>query len=262
MEPVNYILKYLGGSHAYGLNTPVSDKDVRGLFAHTDMDFILGLKRFEHQEDIKGGKDERFKELRHFFCLLQRSNSEAVEMLYLDPKSADWYGPEMYKIHSQRDKLVDSSKLYRCLSGYIVGELKLANGERVGQLGSKRKESLDKYKYSPKNFVQLFRLAWAGCVFFEKGYFPVNVKGESPGFAAFLLDIKTDPAKYSKDELNKIATAWDRKLKEAFDKRGADRNFDEKVANKLCADIYVEEILPNLDSDVLRLHAGCDGYCP
>lgn len=77
--------------------------------------------------------------------------------------------------------------MFRCLLGYMQGERRLANGERTGQLGSKRKAHLDKYGFSPKNFTQLFRLASCGKALFEKGYFPVNMKQYDTNVHTFLM---------------------------------------------------------------------------
>lgn len=42
------LVKALGGSTAYGLNTPESDLDYRGVFINTDSSKILGLERMDH----------------------------------------------------------------------------------------------------------------------------------------------------------------------------------------------------------------------
>lgn len=235
---MKHILKYLGGSHSYGLNTPASDEDIRGIFMHTDMSFIVGLNRFEHQENIAGGADEKFKELRHFLCLLRRANSEAIEALFIKRENCLELTEEMSHIRANRKSLLDSERLFKCLMGYMQGELKLANGERTGKLGGKRKEQIDKYGFSPKNFVQLLRLAWAGVCFFQKGYFPVNVMDEDKALGATLLDIKVNAQNYNKDILNKLAAAYEANLKDAFDTRKFDYKFDESIANTLCMDLY------------------------
>lgn len=239
---MKYLLKFLGGSHSYGLNTPQSDEDLRGVFMHTDPSFIVGLNRFEHQENIAGGADEKFKELRHFLCLLRKANSEAIECLFITPKSVIEFSPEMELIWKNRAKLLDSEQLFKCLKGYMQGELKLANGERTGKLGSKRKTQIDKYKFSPKNFTQYFRLAWAGGIFFDKGYFPVNVFEEDAAFGNKLMQIKTKPETVTVEELNLAAKEAERVLEEKFKNRKTNFSFCQKTANELCLRLYYPTI--------------------
>lgn len=236
------ILTYLGGSHAYGLNTPASDKDVRGIFMHTDMSYIIGLNRHEHQENIAEGADEKFKEVRHFLGLLRKANTEALEALFLNPKDTVSFEPEMQMIWAKRGKLLDSAKLFSCLMGYMQGELRLANGERTGKLGGKRKAQIDEYGFSPKNFVNLFRLAWCGARFFEEGLFPVNVAKYNPAFGEWLLEIKTQPKLYTKERLNAEAALLESELKAAFETRRHTYVFDLNAANRLCLDIYGDSV--------------------
>lgn len=68
---MEFLVKYLGGSHSYGLNTESSDLDYRGVFANTEISKILGLDRFDHQDNRKGA-DESYFEVRNFLNLLRR----------------------------------------------------------------------------------------------------------------------------------------------------------------------------------------------
>lgn len=233
---MKFLCKYKGGSHAYGLSTPTSDVDWRGVFVNTELSDLVGLSKHEHQESNVDGTDEVFKELRAFLGLLRQSNSQAIEALY--ENNFELLTSDFELIRQYRNRLVDSHKLFSMLRGYSFGELKLANGERTGKLGGKRKETIDKYGFSPKNFVQLFRLNWAGTIFFSKGYFPVNVQDEDPKFAEKLLSIKTEPEKYTKEQLNLAASNWDAWLKKAYENRASTRLFDEPLANELCYLVY------------------------
>ena len=42
------LVKMLGGSTAFGLNTPESDVDYRGVFVNTEPSKILGLEKLDH----------------------------------------------------------------------------------------------------------------------------------------------------------------------------------------------------------------------
>lgn len=236
MKNAQLLCKALGGSRAYGLDTPTSDLDVRGVFLNTDMSYVLGLKKYEHQE--VAGEDVKMKEIRRFFNLLSQSNTEAVELLYSPDNAFSEMDDLFREIRGDRARLVDSTQMLKCLRGYSLGERKLANGERTGTLGGKRKESVGKYGFSPKNFVQLLRLNWAGEVFFQLGFFPVNVKETDAEFAKFLLDIKTNPQNYKKEELNVAADFQEKKLLEAFDNRKFNFTFDNELANSYVLRAY------------------------
>lgn len=235
---VNIICEYLGGSHSYGLSTPASDVDIRGVYTHNDFRHIIGLEKQDHFQ-IEG-EDSKYRELRSAFQLLKGGNSEMVEHLF----QKDWRKINVIwsVVQKHREKLVDSEKFFSVLKGYAQGELRLANGERTGKLGSKRKNSIDKYGFSPKNFVQLYRLCWAGAIFFEKGYFPVNVMEEDSTFGAWLLEVKTKPEKFSKHQLNETARVHEELLIKAFGERKFDYKYDDDVANDIICYVYAPVI--------------------
>jgi len=233
------IYSTLGGSHAYGLNTPASDLDARGCFLNEEPEKIIGLQRFDHQ-DIKKENDDTFLfELRHFLSSLRKTNTQALELLFTDEAPNFKPSPEWALILTHKFSLLDSKHLYKSLKGYMFGERRLMNGERTGLLGSKRHKAVEEFGYSFKNAVQLFRLAWAGKYFFTDGIFPVNVKKYNPDFAARLIDIKTNPANYKKEDLNKQVDEAEKELDKAFEKRTITYCFDEKVATEICIKLYL-----------------------
>jgi predicted nucleotidyltransferase len=229
------IVRMLGGSRAYGLENPESDYDYRGVFLNTDLNYILGLDKYEHQEFIEG-EDTKLKELRHFLNMLRTSNTEAMELLFADEYlEAD---PLFLELQAQRYSLLDTERAFLCLKGYMQGEIRLANGERTGKLGGKRKEAIDKYGFSPKNFVQILRLSWAGTVLFREGKFPVKVSDYDKKFSDFLLDIKNNPQNYKKDYLNFIAQKAEVDLAAAFEERKFNYTFDIDLANRFVLKAY------------------------
>jgi uncharacterized protein len=230
------LVKALGGSHSYGLSTPASDLDYRGVFVNTKASHLVGLRRDEVfvEKDLD---DEVFYEFRHALKLLKSANTQIVELLFMDEYlevSDDWK-----LLIERRLELIDSERLFSGLRGYMQGELKLANGERTGRLGGKRKEALDKYGYSPKNFVQLLRLAYAGTTYFSVRHFPVNVVKYNPSFGNWLLDVKTHPEKYTKEQLNKAAETAEKFMIEVYEiNKEKNTSFNEELANQLCLNVY------------------------
>jgi hypothetical protein len=240
------LCKFLGGSHLYGLNTPESDMDYRGVFMHTDPSYILGTKRFDeermqnHTEQI----DIVYKELNKMVALLKDSNSEAIEALFA-PEEAFTENTEIWKeFRKHAIHFVDSEKLYKCLAGYMQGEYRLAIGERKGKIGGKRYSKLQEVGYSPKNFTQLFRLAYLGRTFFLEDRFVVNVKKDATTDTFdFLMGVKTKPENFTKEKLTELFHAEDAKLKEAFEARKYTFRFDEKLANELLLAAYLPYLL-------------------
>lgn len=236
MENKKVLCLTKGGSHAYGLSTPTSDTDYRGVFVNTDAAHLVGLKRDEILVEQNEQHDKVMTEFRHALKLLRSANTQMVELLYTD--TFEVIDPTWRYLQSFRKQLLDSAKLFATLRGYMQGELRLANGERTGKLGGKRKEAIDKYGFSPKNFVQYFRLSWAGAIYFQKGYFPVNVPKENTEYAATLLDIKTQPEKYTREQLNLLAANAETNLVLAYDNRNHTTIFDEQLVDRLCVQVY------------------------
>lgn len=231
------LCKMFGGSHAYGLNTPASDIDVRGVFLNAELKYVLGLDKYEHQEYVGNGDDVKYKELRHFLNMLKKSNTEAMETMFND--KWEEVSTEFLELQKDRYKLIDSEKAFKCLCGYMQGERKLMNGERTGLLGSKRKEALVKFGYSYKNAVQLLRLSYCGKVLFEEGVFPVNIMDHNKSFGEELLEIKTNPGNHTLSEMNKRVDESEENMKKAFDKRNVNYVFDDELANQWVYKLYM-----------------------
>jgi len=219
----------------YGLETPESDTDIRGVFLNTDPAKILGLGR---NEILKaGGEDSLLFELCHFLKSLLKTNTQAIELLFA--RQYEEIAPEFQKIRENRLRLIDSKKLFSSLKGYIHNEMRLANGERTGSVGSKRKSHIEKYGFSPKNFSHLFRLAYCGAVFFRTSFYPVNLSEYDPIMRDFVFSVKTEPEKYGKDQLNDVAGEIMARLEYDFENRIQNFTFDIDFANHLCLEFYL-----------------------
>ncbi len=232
------LVKVLGGSTAYALNTPESDLDYRGVFVNTEPSKILGLEKLSCVQKQETD-DIVYYEVRKFFELLRQGNTGALEILFSEDVPLETTNDFETLIRANKHKFVDTDKMFRCLLGYMQGELRLANGERTGQLGGKRKAQLDLYGFSPKNFVQLFRLAKAGCHLFETGVFPVNLQKFDSKFRDELLDIKVNPRNYTKELLNARYVLAEAELKAAYDNRKVNYKFDDDYANDVLRQIYL-----------------------
>lgn len=239
---MKFLCKSIGGSTAYGLKTPTSDIDHRGVFINTNPTDILGLSRFDCVQKQET-EDELYYEVRKFFELLRNGNTGALELLFTENFTE--ITPSFQLIYNNRSKFVDTNKMFSCLRGYMLGERKLANGERTGQLGGKRKAQLDRYGFSPKNFTQLFRLAKCGVVLFQTGEFPVNLAKLDVDFRDALLDIKVHPEKHTKEELNARVDAAEIELALAYENRRVNLTFNVELANELLRRMYLPYLVGN-----------------
>lgn len=247
---------YYGGSTLYHLQTPESDLDERGVFMHVDPAYILGTKRFDEErvQPVNGAEDKVLKELSHFCSLVKRSNSEAMEVLFCKSSEFQHLSPEFEKFRKLKYSFVSSTALFNCLRGYMIGERKLANGERKGKIGGKRYAKLQEVGYSPKNAVQLMRLAQVGITFFIENEYVVDTRDFSDcksvvlppeignlsnlSFHEFLMTVKTEPQRISKDDLSLFFDFYEKKLVDAFEHRRVTYNFDEGLMNELLLEIY------------------------
>lgn len=238
-KPVKIIASWLGGSHMYKLNSPTSDEDIRGIFINTDASHILGLNRHdEERKQIMGGDDIVYKELSHYMRLLQQANTEALEALWCAEDSFKEIDKSFKILRVYRSDLIDSERFFKTLRGYAQGELRLAKGERTGVLGSKRREALEKYGYSPKNATNLLRLFYTGIFFYKEGHYVVDCNEFGKVVYNKLYRIKTQPETYTVEELDNDFLDLDKQLVEAFEKRLFTFKFNPIVANHVLLDVY------------------------
>lgn len=120
----NLIYKCVHGSTAYGLNTPSSDLDVKGIFV-PDIDYYFGYKTIEQQEDKT--KDEVIYSIKKFFKLAMDCNPNIIEVLFCDEKDILYMNEFGKKIRDNR-LLFLSKKAKFTFSGYAFAQLKRIKG--------------------------------------------------------------------------------------------------------------------------------------
>jgi len=118
-DRINFLT--IHGSHAYGLNTPTSDIDVKG-FVIPPKEYFLGyLNRFEQLESHE--PDMVVYEIRKFFQLASDCNPNIIEILWVDEsmiQRIDDFGKKVLEI---RDHFL-SQKARHTFSGYAIAQLK------------------------------------------------------------------------------------------------------------------------------------------
>lgn len=114
------ILKVLAGSRSYGLETPDSDWDSRGICI-PPLKYLLGLQRFEQEESAD--HDHVVYSLEKFARLALAGNPNLVEMLFADPGNILHTSPAGERLREHR-RLFLSRKVGRTFGGYAVDSLK------------------------------------------------------------------------------------------------------------------------------------------
>ncbi|MGJ8656450.1 MAG: DNA polymerase beta superfamily protein [Akkermansiaceae bacterium] len=121
-RPDLLLFEAVGGSQAYGTNTPESDEDLRGLFA-APTSFLTAAESIEQVQDEKG--DEVYYELGRFVELLMKSNPNALELLFIPDDCVRYRHPVMDKIDPQ---MFLTKKCEMNFAGYALAQVRKARG--------------------------------------------------------------------------------------------------------------------------------------
>lgn len=138
------IFECIVGSQAYGISTPTSDIDTKGVFIQPIED-ILGFGYVEQISDVKN--DRTFFEVRRFLQLLQSANPTMLELLNIPEECIISSHPIMDLIFEHREKFV-TAVCRNSFGGYAIEQIKKARGlnKKIVQTGEKipvRKSVID-----------------------------------------------------------------------------------------------------------------------
>src|SRR5690348_2650853 len=130
------------GSHAYGLATPTSDLDIKGVCIES-VPYHLGyLNHFEQSEKYAHNghpHDEVVYSLKKFVKLAADCNPNIIEVLFSneeDHLKVDKFGQKLLDV---RDEFI-SKKARHTFSGYAHAQLKRIEGHRAWLLNPLTKE--------------------------------------------------------------------------------------------------------------------------
>jgi len=112
------------GSQSYGIATPESDVDKKGVFIQ-DQDSILGFGYIEQVNDTKN--DQTFYEIRRFLQLISQNNPNILELLNLPEDCIIYKDPIFDLVLENKEKFI--SKVCRSsFGGYAIEQIKKARG--------------------------------------------------------------------------------------------------------------------------------------
>lgn len=127
MSVVNFsedmlIAKMLTGSHAYGMATPTSDVDIRGIFVAPQRCIRTPFYVIKEQ-NIAEEEDTKYYELNQFVKLAVDCNPNIIELLWSDPLALIQDSDEYQMLRQAAPSLL-SSKIAFTTSGYAFAQLK------------------------------------------------------------------------------------------------------------------------------------------
>lgn len=115
----NLIFLCVSGSHAYGMNTPESDMDIRGIFI-AGPESIIGTDKIDQFENSTN--DIVIYELRKILTLVAEQNPNMQEIPWVDEEDIIFATDEYWSIRKNREKLLSSlvKQRYSC---YAVSQI-------------------------------------------------------------------------------------------------------------------------------------------
>lgn len=125
-EPKNLILKCIGGSHLYGLNTPSSDTDIRGIYLESVED-ALDINGRQNGECSDDRQDEKYYSLGKFLKLASECNPNIIEMLFLPDEAILYKSPIYDRLIEHTDWFI-SKRARHTFGGYAYSQIQRAKG--------------------------------------------------------------------------------------------------------------------------------------
>lgn len=117
------IFQTVAGSRAYGVATPESDVDLRGVCVPPKAIVLSPFKNFEQVEDIKNGNDRVVYSLLKFVNLACKANPSLLELLYIGEEhwthTTKWWA----KLREARELFLSTQVVYS-FGGYAAAQLK------------------------------------------------------------------------------------------------------------------------------------------
>lgn len=158
------------GSATHGTKLSTSDDDFFGVVI-PPVEWILGLRKFEHWDPKQLGVDVKIYSLSKYVGLLLKNNPNVLETLWLRYED---YCPQLtsnlFRSLKEQRSIFSSLRAYHSFTGYAYDQLVRLETSRYSRaMGEKRKKLVDEFGYDPKNASHLIRLFRSGVEFVRTG---------------------------------------------------------------------------------------------
>jgi len=137
------LYEFIRGSKCHGIDTPLSDTDMGGVYMAPAEQLIgLGL---DYQDQVSDKKhDTVWHELNKYMSLLLKSNPTVMESLFVDPEFVVYEHPIITEIKKHRDEFVTKA-CFPSFYGYAQTQIEKARGlnKKIVNPITERKTPLD-----------------------------------------------------------------------------------------------------------------------
>lgn len=150
------LLQCISGSKAYGLDTPDSDTDIKGVFVSPKSEFYSLIQT----DQVSSEKNDMvYYELKRFFELLTKNNPAVLELLNSPPDTNVFRHPLMDKI---KPELFLSKLCRQTFAGYAISQIKRARGlnKKMVNPVEKQKKSILEFCYVVESSGSISLLSW------------------------------------------------------------------------------------------------------
>jgi predicted nucleotidyltransferase len=165
-------LEAVVGSRAYGLDTPTSDTDIRGVFL-APIPVLFGLEGLPEQVS-EGGDDTVYYEVKKFLKLALAGNPSILEVLWAP--DITYHHPLAMDLISMRQHFL-SKRIANTYGGYAMGQLKKIRADIAADRD-----------INWKNAMHLYRLLMAGIHALKTGEILVHIEHENT--RQFLTEVR------------------------------------------------------------------------
>ena len=205
------------GSHAYGLNTPESDEDFKGV-AVPPIEYFHGfLNAFNQAESNE--PDQVIYDIRKFCKLASDANPNIIEVLWAAPEH-QLVATDLGKTLIWNRDLFLSKKVLYTFSGYAMSQLKRIKRHKAWLIDPPdHKPTRDEFGLPDKPVIQKNQVETALAMISKQvDSWEMNLQGFAPPQRQFIMDL------FSKI-LSEMAVGQDDKWKAASGLLGFDTNF-------------------------------------